>query len=83
MTGVAGYSGTVEFDQAAIDEAGGPDALFDLILEAGYDNTPSICAQCSGWGRTYSLDAPDEWNAYEIADDTGKVLWSSDGKEAS
>jgi hypothetical protein len=26
---------------------------------------PTICGQCAGWGRGYSLDMGDEWNVSE------------------
>ncbi len=38
-------------------EATDKDEAYDLA--AG--RTPSICGQCSGWGRDYSLDLNDDW----------------------
>lgn len=35
------------------------DDLTDLAYE--YMDTPSICAQCSGWGQEWSLELSDEW----------------------
>lgn len=33
-------------------------------IEENYE-TPNLCAQCSGWGRDYSLDLGDEWEVDE------------------
>lgn len=43
-------------------------------LEAAFaESFPSICGQCSGWGRDYSLEFPDdpacwEWESTLAAD---------------
>jgi hypothetical protein len=37
----------------------------ERILEAAWENTPSICAQCGGWGRKFSLELGDEWEPVE------------------
>lgn len=50
----------------------------ELIIEAAYEEgIPSICTQCSGWGRDYSLEIGDEWDPHE--DDKGPVIYK-DGK---
>ena len=43
----------------------------DDAVEAAFEQTPSLCAQCSGWGRNYELDL-SEWD----------VPRNSDGSEA-
>ncbi|MGN6128502.1 MAG: hypothetical protein ACTHON_18240 [Humibacter sp.] len=34
-----------------------PEKIFELATEGA----PSICAQCSGWGRKHSLEIGDDW----------------------
>jgi len=29
--------------------------------EKAWDNAPSLCAQCTGWGREYSIDEDNAW----------------------
>lgn len=40
-----------------------PDDITDLVYE--YIETPGICAQCSGWGQSHSLELGDEWDIVE------------------
>jgi hypothetical protein len=54
-----------EDEEAAIDAA-------ELL------GMPNICAQCSGWGRPYSLDLGDDWEpddeaAWLVDDEAGPV----------
>ena len=42
----------------------------ERILEEAWENTPSICAQCGGWGQIFSLELGDEWEPVE--DEDGK-----------
>lgn len=50
-------------DDGSID----PDVLVELIEEVGYDLTPGICAQCSGWGTPgVSLGLGDDWEINEV-----------------
>lgn len=43
-------------------------ALADIIWE--YDvETPTICAQCSGWGRPHSLDLGDDFQVTSVYTD--------------
>lgn len=46
-----------------------PDDVTDLeeITERAFNeaNFPTLCAQCSGWGKDYSLDLGDEWDVSE------------------
>lgn len=37
----------------------------DTAVEEGYQEIPEICAQCSGWGRSYSLELGDEWESID------------------
>ncbi|MFF5973668.1 hypothetical protein ACFY7C_19285 [Streptomyces sp. NPDC012769] len=51
----------------------------ERILEAAYEEgIPSVCAQCSGWGRDYSLEIGDEWDPIE--DEQGLVIYTEDGE---
>lgn len=37
----------------------------EVIAELAYqEDFPTVCAQCSGWGRSYSLEIPDEWEVF-------------------
>ena len=46
-----------------------PDDVTDLEeiaeIAANEGEFPTICAQCAGWGREYSLDMDGEWNVSE------------------
>ena len=33
----------------------------EALLEGGELDTPSVCAQCSGWGLKWSVDMGDDW----------------------
>lgn len=51
-------------DDGSID----PDVLLELIEEIGYDLTPGICAQCSGWGTPgVSLGLGDDWEIDDVS----------------
>ena len=44
----------------------------EKAIELAYDEAPGgVCAQCSGWGRSFSLDLA-EWEAEE-GDDNGRI----------
>lgn len=55
--------GYVDADGAPQPERLTVEDLEEEILNRAYDNTPDICAQCSGWGRSdgVSLELGDEW----------------------
>jgi hypothetical protein len=60
-----------ELGQIAMDLGKDPqnltiDDVRDHAIDKAYDNTPGICAQCSGWNDTYSLELNDAW---DVADD--------------
>lgn len=49
---------------------------YDAAIEAAYEEQPSgLCAQCSGWGETWSKGEGD-YEPYEVADENGKTVWS-------
>lgn len=55
-------------------EADDPEQAKELAEESG--QFPTLCHQCSGYGRGQSLDIGDEWDAKEVtlldgADDDG------------
>ncbi|MFD6250280.1 hypothetical protein [Streptomyces roseolus] len=53
ITGHASGSLTVETDETD------PERIFEEAMSD--PGAPTICAQCSGWGRNYSLEIGDEW----------------------
>jgi hypothetical protein len=46
------------------------------IEEATTEGVPGICANCSGWNKSWWRDEGDEWTPYEVDDDTGATVWS-------
>lgn len=75
-TTTASASVTVEVDRSVIDACRGDesesagellaDRLREEIIERTYDEGfPSLCARCSGYGRSYSLDLDDEWDVLD------------------
>lgn len=52
----------VSYANATVTVEAPDDADPEEIVEAALmEGVPSICAQCSGWGRDYSIDMGDEW----------------------
>ena len=44
----------------------------ELVEERFFEeNQAGICAQCSGWGKDYSLEIGDEWEVDEVRDEHG------------
>lgn len=39
-----------------------PDEARDAAIDAAYQALPSLCHQCSGYGRKYSREDPGEWS---------------------
>jgi hypothetical protein len=65
MQTTASAAVTVEVD----DDLAGEEAL-QQALDLAYDAVPSeVCAQCSGWGKNYSLDLAD-WEIERDMDGT-------------
>lgn len=49
------------------------DDLREYVEDEAYQQgVPGICAQCSGWGRSYSLEIGDEWTIPEDDDNTAE-----------
>lgn len=47
----------------------------DAAIDKAYaSDMPTICAQCSGWGRDTSLEVSDNWDVSEVTDAEGKVV---------
>jgi hypothetical protein len=44
----------------------------EKAIELAFDEAPSICAQCSGWGKKYSMDL-GEWDVDPDEEFDGKV----------
>lgn len=70
----------VEISDEAIAEDGLEIAVASLI-ESGIVDMPSVCARCSGWGQTFSLEVDGEWNTYQVTDEDGKVVWGEGQEE--
>lgn len=71
----ASLSVEVELDDEEIERHGG-DAK-SAAIEKAYDHIPGgVCAQCSGWGRKFSLDM-GEWEieAERKVDEEGNVTF--------
>lgn len=62
MSTVSSFSVTVEADDT------------EDAIEKADDLTPSICAQCSGWGKNYGLDLGDTWEPDAVVLD-GEDAW--------
>lgn len=41
------------------------DSFEDAVDAAWQEDFPSICAQCSGWGQSTTLELGDEWEPDE------------------
>lgn len=50
-------SGTIEFETEETD----PEAIYEAAMNSSATELPSVCAQCGGWGRSFSLEVGDEW----------------------
>lgn len=70
----ASLSVEVELDDEEIERHGG-DAK-SAAIEKAYDAMPGdICAQCSGWGRNYSLELGEfEIETQRKVDDEGDTI---------
>lgn len=69
MSGWASFGVTVEADNE--EEA----------LDKSYEYTPSICAQCSGWGQPWYLEISDDWESDEgprLIEGTGEPVYHDD-----
>lgn len=50
----------------------------DDAMEKAYDSgMPTICAQCSGWNQPHNLDLGDEWEATDVQDADGRIVWTN------
>lgn len=64
LNGYASATVTVETDETD------PEAIVNLALEEGVS---SPCAQCSGWGQSWSLEIGDEWEPALKQDGTPEI----------
>lgn len=62
MSTVSSFSLTVEADDP------------DDAIEKAFGDSPTICAQCSGWGKGYGLDLGDTWEPDAVTLD-GEDAW--------
>lgn len=54
--------------QVEVDDALDPGEARERAIEAAYEGAPhDVCAQCSGWGRPWSLNL-GEWDVENGAD---------------
>lgn len=64
LSGYASATLTIETDETD------PENILEEALSAG---VPGICAQCSGWGRPYSIDLGDEWEPVLRSDGSPEI----------
>jgi hypothetical protein len=64
LTAVASATLTIETDETD------PEAIVDAALSEG---VPGICAQCSGWNRSHSIDLGDDWDPVLKEDGTPEI----------
>lgn len=60
---------TITIEIEVPDDITDPHEIAERAAEEG--EFPTICAQCAGWGRDYSLDMDGEW---EVSEFEGKPL---------
>lgn len=54
-------------------EADDPDSAIDKAYDAG---TPTLCAQCAGWGNDrQNLELGEVWETTTVEDEAGEVAW--------
>lgn len=58
------YDGYVEFESAVVIQPETSAEDTERVVEDGYESGtfPTLCAQCSGWGRNFSISLGDEVN---------------------
>ena len=65
MSAVTSFSITVEGND------------YDDAIEKAYEErVPDVCAQCSGWGQTWSLDMGEVWETDAVEDADGKEVFA-------
>jgi hypothetical protein len=47
----------------------------DALEKADSSYMPQICAQCSGWGKNFSLELGDEWAPTDVYDSDDNLVW--------
>lgn len=58
------------------------DDLREYVADEAYQQgVPGICAECSGWGRSHSLEIGDEWTIPEDDDNIAEKFRSVRIKE--
>lgn len=56
------FTTEVDIDDEGMDEGEAEEAAYDKAME----KRRGLCAQCSGYGRDWSLDMNDDWDIGEI-----------------
>ncbi|MFJ6636608.1 hypothetical protein ACIQMR_35370 [Streptomyces sp. NPDC091376] len=64
LNGYASATLTIETDETD------PELILEEALNQG---VPGICAQCSGWGRPFSIELGDEWEETRKPDGTPEI----------
>jgi hypothetical protein len=64
LNGYASVTISIETDETD------PERIYEEAMAGGI---PGICAQCSGWGASHSLEIGDEWEP-EADKETGAVV---------
>lgn len=60
---------------SVVVEADDPDRAIDKAFER---DLPGICAQCTGWGRGYTLEFGDEWEPCGETDEAVELVEGDD-----
>lgn len=50
----------------------------ESAIEQAFEKRPNLCAQCSGWGREWSLELGDEWELDTVEDENGEEVVDGD-----
>jgi hypothetical protein len=48
----------------------------DEAIDKAYENEPSLCAHCHGWGQDWSRDDDAEAEAYVVYDENDNTVWT-------
>lgn len=49
----------------------------EAAVQKAHEHVPSLCIQCTGYKRKYSLDVMfEDMEAYEVADENGEPVWT-------
>lgn len=50
---------------------------YDSAVDEAFQDAPaSLCAQCSGWGRSAGVELAGDWEVFEVENDHGEAVTS-------